>query len=902
MKKRGRKGKDVVSNAITRLKYILDIRQFEDEVSADLRELLGDLEQLETVNSKSSKLSIQFNDCMEYAPYGILILNASGLILESNYAASSQMGYSKDELLSLSFVNLISSLTSIEEAGGSNFNDLLKSSRWTGELILKKKNGTEFYVSVKTKKKSEDRLLVFIIDVDQQKITENALIESQIKNHAFSEVTREAIFITYQGHCIESNPAASLMFGYSYEEFMGQFASFISSPESAETIRTNILKGVTTPYEAILQKKDGAKFWAEIHGRNYQYKGKNVRVTSIKDISQRKQYELDLKKTINDLRESEDKNRALSDASKEGIIFSDKGICVECNQAACDLFGYTHDELIGIFGTDVIAPESRDLVRQNMISGYEKPYEAVAQRKDGSKFIGEFQGKMYHYKNQRVRLTYVRDISAQKKAEQELKEVEQKLRLFAENTNDVIWTLDNQLNFIYISPSVEKALGYSPDKIVGTPLFNLLTKRSRTLVQKAVDNYREKPELNNSGLRPRNIELELIHNDGSIVWAEAQANAIVDNYQNIEFITGVSRDITQWKKDEIQLRQAADIMENIQSGIHLYQLENLDDDRTLRLIAANPAAEKITGVPTEQIIGKTLDENFPNLRDLGIPQNYARVVRTGVPLTIDTIDYEDSKIAALNVSLKAFPLPNNCVGVSFESLSELKKTQNELQIRNSELNNFVYKVSHDLRAPLASIKGLIHLAKYEKGPDEFLTRIDDSIRKLDDFIQNVLSHSRNLNTTPIVDDIDFSTLIDQCFSELNYLPGVTRLQKKVIVKGCHFYNDSIRIFEIFRNMISNAIKYQDPEKKKSLLSITIDVTPDAANLVIEDNGVGIDEEHLPKIYTMFYRASEKSDGSGIGLYIVHQALQKINGTIKVTSELNQGTTFSISIPNLKQKD
>jgi signal transduction histidine kinase len=145
-------------------------------------------------------------------------------------------------------------------------------------------------------------------------------------------------------------------------------------------------------------------------------------------------------------------------------------------------------------------------------------------------------------------------------------------------------------------------------------------------------------------------------------------------------------------------------------------------------------------------------------------------------------------------------------------------------------------------------------------------------------------------------------LIDQCFSELNYLPGVTRLQKKVIVKGCHFYNDSIRIFEIFRNMISNAIKYQDPEKKKSLLSITIDVTPDAANLVIEDNGVGIEEEHLPKIYTMFYRASEKSDGSGIGLYIVHQALQKINGTIKVTSELNQGTTFSISIPNLKQKD
>jgi PAS domain S-box-containing protein len=127
------------------------------------------------------------------------------------------------------------------------------------------------------------------------------------------------------------------------------------------------------------------------------------------------------------LTESENRLRALSEATYEAIFISDKGICIETNEAASRLFGYKYEELIGIFGTAVIAPESKEFVKQNMLSGYEKPYDAIALRKDGTKFPAEFLGRMFKYKDRKVRITAVRDITERKKAEQELKEKEAKL-------------------------------------------------------------------------------------------------------------------------------------------------------------------------------------------------------------------------------------------------------------------------------------------------------------------------------------------------------------------------------------------------------------------------------------------------------------------------------------------
>jgi PAS domain S-box-containing protein len=143
------------------------------------------------------------------------------------------------------------------------------------------------------------------------------------------------------------------------------------------------------------------------------------------------------------LRDSEERYRALADAAFEAIFISERGICTDTNQAATKMFGYEHDELIGIFGTDVIAPESKELVKHNMLSGHEEPYEVVAQRKDGTTFHTEIRGKMTQYKGKDVRITVVNDIDDRKRAEETLRQAHDELEMkVEERTAELVMSMD----------------------------------------------------------------------------------------------------------------------------------------------------------------------------------------------------------------------------------------------------------------------------------------------------------------------------------------------------------------------------------------------------------------------------------------------------------------------------
>jgi signal transduction histidine kinase len=228
------------------------------------------------------------------------------------------------------------------------------------------------------------------------------------------------------------------------------------------------------------------------------------------------------------------------------------------------------------------------------------------------------------------------------------------------------------------------------------------------------------------------------------------------------------------------------------------------------------------------------------------------------------------------------------------------KVEEELKIRNAELDNFVYKVSHDLRAPLSSILGLVNLARLPGNTDnplEYIDIIGTKVLHLDHFIGDVLSHSKNLKMEVTLSKVDFSQVINRTFNDLNYLEGAHEIKKFVKVEGADFYSDPWRISEIFRNLISNAIKYRRVEGVESEVNIKVLVDQHRAEIVFADNGIGIDDVNLNRIFEMFYRATEQSDGSGIGLYIVKNAVEKLGGQINVSSKPNLGTRFHIILPN-----
>ena len=147
------------------------------------------------------------------------------------------------------------------------------------------------------------------------------------------------------------------------------------------------------------------------------------------------------------------------------------------------------------------------------------------------------------------------------------------------------------------------------------------------------------------------------------------------------------------RKAEEKLRQYQDIFNNMQVGLYIYHLEDIEDDRTLRMVAVNPASDLHTGVRIEDVIGKTLDENFPGLREKGIPQKYAEVVRSSKPIELDDIYYGDERVLENAFAVKAFPLPGNCVGVCFENVTKCKRVEAELAQSSAKIHDIFESIS-----------------------------------------------------------------------------------------------------------------------------------------------------------------------------------------------------------------
>lgn len=226
----------------------------------------------------------------------------------------------------------------------------------------------------------------------------------------------------------------------------------------------------------------------------------------------------------------------------------------------------------------------------------------------------------------------------------------------------------------------------------------------------------------------------------------------------------------------------------------------------------------------------------------------------------------------------------------------------ELKRANYELDHFVYSASHDLRAPLNSMLGLIEIVKDETAEEhtlEYLEALKCNAERLDAFICDILDYSRNLRTDIANDSIVYRELLDEIGQNLKFMGGSSRsIDFITVIRGeGPVFSDRSRLNNILNNIISNAIRYQDASKEKPFVRIEIDILEDRTNIEVSDNGIGIPEEAQPKIYDMFYRASNKALGSGFGLYIVKEALGRLGGKIWVSSAVGVGTTFYVEIPN-----
>src|SRR6185437_11776540 len=179
--------------------------------------------------------------------------------------------------------------------------------------------------------------------------------------------------------------------------------------------------------------------------------------------------------------------------------------------------------------------------------------------------------------------------------------------------------------------------------------------------------------------------------------------------------------------------------------------------------------------------------------------------------------------------------------------------------------------------------------------------IKKNINKLDGFISDILDYSRNARLEINVEEVKFANLLEYIKNNLKYMASsAVKVDIRIKIDECDtFYSDPGRITIIFNNLISNAVRYSNPEAVSPFVDIKVLSCNEKAVITIEDNGIGISKENHAKIFGMFYRISNKSIGSGLGLYIVKETVEKLHGTIQFESEPGKGTKFIITIPNIR---
>jgi signal transduction histidine kinase len=219
---------------------------------------------------------------------------------------------------------------------------------------------------------------------------------------------------------------------------------------------------------------------------------------------------------------------------------------------------------------------------------------------------------------------------------------------------------------------------------------------------------------------------------------------------------------------------------------------------------------------------------------------------------------------------------------------------------NEELDNFVYSVSHDLRSPLLSVKGILSLVlsteKLNTGTEKHLQLAQDSVERLDNTIKDILEYSRNSRLDVKHEYFDMRPVVQHIFDDIKFV-SENPLHFEIAIDGdSQVYSDQTRLSTIIKNLASNAAKYRNNDADRCLIRFEMSQTAEELHVRVIDNGIGIPLSEQEKVFQMFYRVSTDRMGTGLGLFIVQEITRKLGGNIQIDSQINLGTAISIRFP------
>lgn len=853
----------------------------------------------------------KFRTIFEIATLGIAQVDpTNGNILLVNSYYENITGYSVDELLKMNFLELTH--PNDRKKDWEIFSKAARGEEeYRNEKRYIKKDGTIVWVKIhlafiRDEKGNAVKTVAICEDVTKQKTATLLLNDSlkALKDYKYSLDQSAIIAFTDQKGVITSvNDNFCKISGYNRKELLGKTHRVINSNFHSTVFFKDLWKTIASGKvwrgEVKNKAKNGSFYWVD-----------TTIVPFLDEKNNPKQY-LAIRFDISERKKAEDEKarfqETLENSLNEIYMFNSKTFKFEyVNRGAMLNLGYTKQELHNLTPLD-IKPEYTQESFNRLVSpllNYKKDkviFFTKHKRKDGSHYPVEVHLKLVEEDNYSNFIAIILDITERKKAEEDLINTSERLRLATKTGNIGIWDWDVLNDNLIWDDTMYQIFGVEENEFQGA--FEAWQSK---IHPDDIAEANKKVENALQGISKFNTEFRVIKHDKSIRYVTGDATVIRDEISGKPIrMIGTNIDITKRKKAEEENRFKANLLSMVRQGA-------IATDLNGEVNYWNKGAEIMYGWKAEEAIGKnimqltTLETNKEKAREImerlkkgeSWSGNFEVQKKDGTKFTAmitnSPIYDENKKLSGI-------------IGISTDITHEIKNREllkqytKELERSNEELEQFAFVTSHDLQEPLRMISGFMDQLKrkYEDQLDEkalqYIYFATDGAKRMKQIILDLLDYSRASKPTDEVEEVNLNDIIT----------SYEQLRRKVIAESSTIiisenlpsivsYNAVVT--QIFHGLLDNAIKYA---RKGIAPLIEIKVQENEYNweFSVADNGIGIDAQFYDKIFVIFQRLHnrERYDGTGIGLAIVKRSVEFLDGKIWLTSTVGEGTTFFFTI-------
>jgi len=836
-----------------------------------------------------SESEIKFRSYVENAPYGIFITDSKGRYIDVNPAACEMTGYSRDEMLKMS-INDIASPDAPPETI-SSFKRLIKMGEIQTDLLLRKKDGTDFYVLLKAMALGNEHFMGFCEDITSRKEAEEALQKSEEQYRAIYDNSPIAIELyDSAGHLIHANPACLELFGVDEINYISNFSLF-DDPNVHDEDKKLLAKGKTVRYESefdfekvrelnLYPTKKTGTMWLNVLITPLKRSVDSISgyLVQIQDITDRMLI-------AEELRKSEEKYRDLADNAPVGILTCDRdGRILYANSRVPEILGspsvektmqinlLTNENLKAAGFSDILT----DVVENG--AGYpdlELEYTSVWGKKlylrlhissilkgsspDGARLI-------------------IDDITSRRETEALL----ERTQFAFDHSPDEIYFVDRDGRIVYANAHAGSSLGISTDPRANTTVFDInpefTPEKWRELWQKLIDeNY---------------VRIETVHRHPGGTEYPVDIIKYPINFEGEEYSCSISRDITDRKRVEEELRESEGRLRTLIKTIP--DLIWLKDEKGIYL-ACNTMFEQFFGAKENEIVGKT-DYDFVDkeLADF-FREKDILAVEAGKPTTNEewiTFAADGRRAYLETIKAPVYDFNGNVAGVLGigRDITERKKSEDAIKEVNRKLNLLSSITRHDILNQIMVAAGYLEIIKLD---DEIPhgTKAEEYIEKISGAVDTI---RRQITFTGYYKDLgeqapdwfDVGEIVNKVGRTSSF--GDIRLINNI--ENISVFADPL--FEkVIYNLIDNAVKHGETITK---ISFYTEENPGELVIVCEDDGVGIPDEYKEKIFRR-----EHYKNSGLGLFLSGEILAITGLTLTETGTPGEGAKFEIHVPEDK---